>query len=222
MDSQRLAGIGMTSQRTRDRLVQRLRDAGIKNEQVLAAIASTPRHLFVDEALAHNAYEDTALPIGHGQFISQPYTVARMTELLLGDQSRLDRVMEVGTGCGYQAAVLAGFASEVYTLERIEPLYKKTRTRLRELGYKNIRPRLSDGSWGYEQSAPYNGILVAAAPEQIPASLKEQLADGGRLVIPVGGERQRLHLIERQGDDFLETDLEDALFVPFLAGIHKS
>lgn len=222
MDSQRLAGIGMTSQRTRDRLVQRLRDAGIKNEQVLAAIASTPRHLFVDEALAHNAYEDTALPIGHGQFISQPYTVARMTELLLGDQSRLDKVMEVGTGCGYQAAVLAGFASEVYTLERIEPLYKKTRTRLRELGYKNIRPRLSDGSWGYEQSAPYNGILVAAAPEQIPASLKEQLADGGRLVIPVGGERQRLHLIERQGDDFVETDLEDALFVPFLAGIHKS
>lgn len=221
MERQKLTGIGMTSQRTRNRLIQRLKDAGIKNDQVLNLMGNTPRHLFVDEALAHKAYEDLALPIGHGQTISQPYTVARMTELLLGDQSRLVNVLEVGTGCGYQAAVLSQLADRVYSVERIEPLYRKTRARLFDLKYRNVSTRLSDGSWGLPEQAPYDGILVAAAPESIPQTLKEQLAEGGRLVIPVGGDSQRLHLVIRQGDDFIEKDLEDALFVPFLSGVQK-
>ncbi|WP_428982331.1 protein-L-isoaspartate(D-aspartate) O-methyltransferase [Parathalassolituus penaei] len=209
----------MTSQRTRNRLLQRLRDSGIKNERVLAIIGSTPRHLFVEEALAHRAYEDTALPIGYGQTISQPYTVARMTEILLGDNERLDKVLEIGTGCGYQAAVLSQLVEQVYTVERIEPLYQKARARLRKLGMHNVDANLSDGGWGLASNGPYQGILVAAAPEVIPPSLLEQLADGGRMVLPLGGETQKLTLVVRQGDEFVTETLEDALFVPFLSGI---
>nr|WP_028293733.1 protein-L-isoaspartate(D-aspartate) O-methyltransferase [Oceanobacter kriegii] len=222
MTTQLVSGIGMTSQRTRDRLVQRLRDAGIKNEQVLAVMASIPRHLFVDEALSHRAYEDTPLPIGHGQTISQPYTVARMTEILLGEQPRLGRVLEVGTGCGYQSAVLSQFVDQVYSVERIEPLYAKARNRLYDLKYRNVSCSLSDGSWGLPEKGPFEGILVAAAPEQVPQALKEQLADGGRLVMPVGGRKQqRLVLITRHGDNFVTKELEDAWFVPFLSGVQR-
>lgn len=219
MDTRQISGIGMTSQRTRNRLVQRLREAGIRSERVLSIIGSTPRHLFVDEALAHRAYEDTALPIGHGQTISQPYTVARMTEILLGDQERLDKVLEIGTGCGYQSAVLSPLVEQVYSVERIEPLYQKARLRLRELGYRNVDANLSDGSWGLPERGPYQGILVAAAPDVVPPSLLAQLDDGGRMVIPVGGEKQKLTLITRNGDEFVTETLEDALFVPFLSGI---
>ncbi|WP_246624972.1 protein-L-isoaspartate(D-aspartate) O-methyltransferase [Oceanobacter mangrovi] len=212
----------MTSQRTRDRLVQRLRDAGITNEQVLAVMATTPRHLFIDEALAHHAYEDTPLPIGHGQTISQPYTVARMTELLLADQQRLGRVLEVGTGCGYQSAVLSPFVDQLYSVERIEPLYQRARNRLYDLRYRNVNCSLSDGGWGLPDKGPFDGILVAAAPEVVPETLKQQLADGGRMVIPVGGrKKQRLLMISRDGDEFVTRDLEDALFVPFLAGVQR-
>jgi len=220
--TQLVSGIGMTSQRTRDRLVQRLRDTGITNEQVLSVMATTPRHLFVDEALAHHAYEDTPLPIGHGQTISQPYTVARMTELLLDGKDRLGRVLEVGTGCGYQSAVLSQFVDHLYSVERIEPLMVKARNRLYDLKYRNISCSLSDGSWGLPDKGPFEGILAAAAPEEVPHALKEQLADGGRLVIPVGGRRQqRLLVITRRGDDFVTEDLEDALFVPFLSGVQR-
>lgn len=222
MTTQLVSGIGMTSQRTRDRLVQRLRDTGITNEQVLSVMATTPRHLFVDEALAHHAYEDTPLPIGHGQTISQPYTVARMTELLLDGKDRLGRVLEVGTGCGYQSAVLSQFVDHLYSVERIEPLMVKARNRLYDLKYRNISCSLSDGSWGLPDKGPFEGILAAAAPEEVPHALKEQLADGGRLVIPVGGRRQqRLLVITRRGDDFVTEDLEDALFVPFLSGVQR-
>lgn len=222
MTTQLVSGIGMTSQRTRDRLVQRLREAGIANEQVLAVMATTPRHLFVDEALAHHAYEDTPLPIGHGQTISQPYTVARMTELLLDGKDRLGRVLEVGTGCGYQSAVLSQFVDHLHSVERIEPLMLKARNRLYDLKYRNVSCSLSDGSWGLPDKGPFEGILAAAAPEEVPHALKEQLADGGRLVIPVGGRRQqRLLVITRRGDDFVTEDLEDALFVPFLSGVQR-
>ncbi|WP_370693674.1 protein-L-isoaspartate(D-aspartate) O-methyltransferase [Oceanobacter sp. 3_MG-2023] len=211
----------MTSQRTRNRLVQRLREAGVSNEQVLSVIASTPRHVFIDEALAHRAYEDTALPIGYGQTISQPYTVARMTEILLGDQQRLGRVLEVGTGCGYQAAVLSPLVDRLFSVERIEPLFSRARNRLSELEYRNIHCSLSDGSWGLPEKGPFDGIIVAAAPEQVPSALQEQLVDGGRMVIPVGGEQQKLTLITRDGDTFVTEILEDVLFVPFLSGIQR-
>ncbi|MDP2608256.1 protein-L-isoaspartate(D-aspartate) O-methyltransferase [Oceanobacter sp. 2_MG-2023] len=221
MDTQQLSGIGMTSQRTRNRLVQRLREAGVSNEQVLSVIASTPRHVFIDEALAHRAYEDTALPIGYGQTISQPYTVARMTEILLGNQQRLGRVLEVGTGCGYQAAVLSPLVDHLFSVERIEPLFSRARNRLSELEYRNIHCSLSDGSWGLPEKGPFDGIIVAAAPEQVPSALQEQLVDGGRMVIPVGGEQQKLTLITRDGDTFVTEILEDVLFVPFLSGIQR-
>jgi protein-L-isoaspartate(D-aspartate) O-methyltransferase len=219
VETHQLSGIGMTSQRTRNRLITRLRESGIRNERVLAIIASTPRHLFVEEALSHRAYEDTALPIGYGQTISQPYTVARMTEILLGSHERLDKVLEIGTGCGYQSAVLSQLVEQVYSVERIEPLYQKARHRLRHLGIHNVDVNLSDGGWGLAGSGPYQGILVAAAPEVIPPSLLTQLADGGRMVIPLGGEQQKLTLVVRQGDEFVTETLEDALFVPFLSGI---
>jgi protein-L-isoaspartate(D-aspartate) O-methyltransferase len=213
-------GIGMTSQRTRNRLVQRLRDAGIKDEDVLNVMATTPRHLFVDEALAHRAYEDTALPIGNGQTISQPYTVARMTETLL-DNGPLQRVLEIGTGSGYQTAVLSPLVDTLYSVERIEPLHLKARERLRLLGYDNVHLSLSDGTWGWPEHGPYDGILAAAAPEDVPQSLLDQLADGGRMIIPVGGEEQSLVLITRRGDYFARKTLEPAKFVPFLSGVQK-
>ena len=220
MDQVQLAGIGMTSQRTRNRLVQRLRDSGIENEKVLQVIAATPRHIFIDEALAHRAYEDTALPIGHGQTISQPYIVAKMTELLLAN-GPLNKVLEIGTGSGYQTSVLAPLVGKLYSVERIEPLLKKARQRVRSLKLNNVSLKLSDGTWGWPECGPYDAILAAAAPEEIPQSLLDQLADGGRMILPVGGEKQILVLVERRGEHFKRTELEDVKFVPFLSGVKK-
>ena len=218
MISGRLAGIGMTSQRTRDRLVARLRDEGIQNEAVLAVMRTTPRHIFVDEALASRAYEDTALPIGHGQTISQPYIVARMTEVLLGSGG-CKKVLEIGTGSGYQTAVLAQLVEQVCSVERIPELQARARKALAEMGLRNLLFRISDGSWGWRTLAPYDGIIVTAAPEQVPRALLEQLADGGRLVIPSGrADDQRLRLITRNGDMFNETLLDRVSFVPLVKG----
>lgn len=211
-------GIGMTSQRTRDRLVQRLKERGIANQKVLAIIRQCPRHLFVDEALASRAYEDTALPIGYGQTISQPFIVARMTELLLEGGLR-NKVLEVGTGSGYQTAVLSGLVPRVFSVERIAQLLKQARERFYQLKLNNIRLKHSDGSWGWQENAPYDGIIVTCAPEHIPESLLEQLAPGGRLVIPVGNSQgQSLRVIDRKGDEFEESEWEAVSFVPLLSG----
>ena len=181
----RIQGIGMTSARTRDRLVNRLKNHGIRSTAVLEQIRNVPRHLFVDEALASRAYEDTALPIGHSQTISQPYVVAKMTEALLQDFHG-ETVLEIGTGCGYQTAVLAPLVKEIYTVERIPELLRKTKQRLRQLDIYNVRYRLGDGWKGWPKYAPYDGIIVAAAAAEVPRNLLEQLAPGGRLVMPVG------------------------------------
>jgi protein-L-isoaspartate(D-aspartate) O-methyltransferase len=209
-------GIGMTSRRTRDRLILRLREEGIRDERVLEAIRNVPRHMFVDEALASRAYEDTALPIGHGQTISQPYIVALMTQTLLAGR-RPKKVLEVGTGSGYQTAVLANLVDEVYSVERIEPLMKQARRRLREIGYRNVHTRLSDGSWGWKDHAPYEGIIVTAAAAEVPLSLLEQLAPGGRLVIPVGGpSMQELLLVQHSDKGITQERLELVNFVPLV------
>lgn len=213
-----LRGIGMTSQRTRDRLVARLQERGIESQDVLAVIREMPRHLFVDEALASRAYEDTALPIGHGQTISQPYIVAKMTEILLEGGPR-EKVMEVGTGSGYQTAVLSKLVERVFSVERISPLQNQARERFYQLKLNNIRLKHSDGNWGWEWYAPYDGIIVTCAPEQVPQELLRQLAPGGRLVIPVGGSTgQSLRVIDRVGDTFEETELDPVSFVPLLSG----
>jgi len=210
-------GIGMTSQRTRDRLVQRLRSKGMKNNAVLEAIGSTPRHLFVDEALASRAYEDTALPIGQGQTISQPYIVARMTELLL--EVKPDKILEVGTGSGYQAAILSRLVDKVYTTERIESLATQARQRFRRLGYRNVRVQHSDGSWGWPQFGPFDAIIVTAGGAQIPKPLLEQLAVGGRLVMPLGDRvRQILVSVTRTPTVYERVDLEPVVFVPLIGG----
>ena len=211
-------GIGMTSQRTRDRLVSRLRAEGIRNEAVLDVIRNTPRHLFVDEALASRAYEDTALPIGYNQTISQPYVVAAMTDLVISGKP--SKVLEIGTGSGYQAAILAPLVDKVYTVERIEPLARQARQRFRKLGLRNIRASYSDGTEGLPDFAPYDAIITTAATEKIPEALLEQLsADGGRLVIPVGGrDRQTLTLVTRDGDTYEEERLDPVIFVPLLSG----
>ena len=215
----RRSGIGMTSARTRERLVQRLRDNGIRDQRVLDRIRETPRHLFMDEALESRAYEDTALPIGHGQTISQPWVVARMTEALLAG-GPLENVLEVGTGCGYQTAVLAPLVGRVHTVERINALLTRARQRFRELGLRNVRAKHSDGSWGWPEHAPYDGILVTAAPEEIPPGLLEQLADGGRMVIPVGpAGRQELTLVERKGSVCERSVIDRVSFVPLLGGL---
>lgn len=209
-------GIGMTSRRTRDRLIQRLREEGIRDERVLEAIRNVPRHMFVDEALASRAYEDTALPIGHGQTISQPYIVALMTQTLLAGK-RPKKVLEVGTGSGYQTAVLANLVDEVYSVERIEPLMKQARRRLHEIGYRNVHTRLWDGSWGWKDHAPYEGIIVTAAPAEVPPPLLEQLAPGGRLVIPVGGPSlQELLLVQLTDKGITQERLELVNFVPLV------
>ncbi|HWS03838.1 MAG TPA: protein-L-isoaspartate(D-aspartate) O-methyltransferase [Gammaproteobacteria bacterium] len=212
-----IRGIGMTSQRTRDRLIERLREKGIRNEQVLEVIRRTPRHLFVDEALSSRAYEDTALPIGFNQTISQPYIVARMTEILLATNPQ--KVLEIGTGSAYQAAVLAQLVPKVYTVERILALVPLARQRLRELNLRNVSLKQSDGTWGWPQQAPFDAILVTAAPAEIPKALLEQLVDGGRLVIPVGaGSAQTLAVITRRGDQFDRENVESVSFVPLVGG----
>jgi protein-L-isoaspartate(D-aspartate) O-methyltransferase len=215
-----LQGIGMTSQRTRDRMVKRLIEQGISNKRVLEVMRTTPRHIFVDEALSSRAYEDTALPIGYNQTISQPYTVAKMTELLLENRESLNHVLEIGTGCGYQSAILAKLVENVFSVERILPLQKKAKINTELLKLKNIRYSHEDGSWGWAQFAPYDGILVAAAPSEIPQALLEQLAIGGVMIIPVddGQGNQALQRVIRTENIFEIEELEPVSFVPFLVG----
>lgn len=213
-----LSGIGMTSQRTRDRLIGRLQDQGIRNNEVLDAIRNIPRHLFIDEALAHRAYEDTALPIGHNQTISQPYIVARMTELLIPG-GRLQNVLEIGTGSGYQTAVLARFARQVCSVERIKALQEKARTRLKSLKINNVLLRYADGNTGMKDKAPFDGIIATAAPVNIPDELLDQLSVGGRLVIPVGEAKQTLYRVTRTETGFQKEKIEDVKFVPFRSGV---
>lgn len=224
LGKQDLLGIGMTSQRRRDQLIERLRTNGAVNEEVLTVMRNMPRHLFVDEAMANRAYEDCSLPIGFGQTISQPFIVARMTESVLGSdpQQRPRRVLEVGTGSGYQAAILSMLVEEVYTVERIKELYVRTRELLRHLQLRNIHAKHADGTWGWAEQAPYDAIIVTAAPPEVPGSLLEQLAVGGRLVIPVGasGQPQHLKLIKKTAEGFEPEDLEPVSFVPFLQGCH--
>ena len=219
MNERRLAGIGMTSARTRDRLVQRLQDQGITNLAVLDRIRNVPRHIFVDEALASRAYEDTALPIGYSQTISQPYIVARMTEALIEDGHKLGKVLEVGTGCGYQTAVLAPFAKKIYSIERIAPLAKRAQATLKELGVKNVMVKHGDGTVGWRAQKPFDGILVAAAPMAVPEALFAQLANRGRLIVPVGPEgNQLLMRYTRNGDHLDRAVLGAVSFVPMLGG----
>ena len=214
------AGIGMTSQRTRARMVERLREQGITDPRVLEAMAAVPRHLFVEEALASRAYEDTALPIGSGQTISQPYVVARMIEVLIRDRP-LGKVLEVGTGCGYQAAVLAQLTAEVYSIERIKELHERARANLRELRLKNLRLVYGDGGTGLQKAAPFDSIILAAAAPAMPQALLLQLARGGRMILPLRESRadaQRLVLVERSRLGFTETALDPVRFVPLQAG----
>ena len=208
----------MTSQRTRERLLGRLLDQGIKSMEVLDVMRSTPRHIFLDEALAHRAYEDVALPIGHNQTISQPYIVARMTEACV-TSGKLNKALEIGTGSGYQTAILASLAKKVYTIERIKPLLNRAKKNLKLLGLRNIDYKHDDGSLGWEEKGPFDAILATAAPQTVPHELLNQLAEGGRLIIPVGGEgRQELKLITKQGNEFNEGVLDLVRFVPLLKG----
>jgi len=211
-------GIGMTSQRTRNRLISRLQEQGIKNPDVLTVMKDLPRHMFVDEALASRAYEDTALPIGHAQTISRPFIVARMTEILLEGLPK-NKVLEVGTVSGYQTAILSRLVERAYSVERISPLQNQARERFYQLQLNNIKLKHSDGSWGWEENALYDGIIVTCAPEIIPEELLRQLAPGGRLVIPVGDSTgQSLRVIDRNGDIFEETEMNAVTFVPLLTG----
>ncbi|MCK5120555.1 MAG: protein-L-isoaspartate(D-aspartate) O-methyltransferase [Methylococcales bacterium] len=213
-----MQGIGMTSQRTRDRMVNRLKDQGISNLKVLSVMADTPRHIFVDEALASRSYEDTSLPIGYNQTISQPYIVAKMIEILLED-GELSNVLEIGTGCGYQTAIISRLVDKVYSVERIAPLLKKAKDHLWDLKLKNISFQHNDGGWGWADNAPYDGILVAAAPDEIPDALLEQMSIGGVMLIPVGGvNNQALHKITRTESGYDDEILESVSFVPFLSG----
>jgi len=215
----RVQGIGMTSQRTRDRLIERLRAKGIQNEKVLDAMRTMPRHLFVDEAMSSRAYEDSSLPIGHGQTISQPFIVARMTEVLLS-RGTPEAVLEVGTGSGYQAAILSQLVPKVYSVERIVALQTQARERYHMLGINNIALKHSDGSWGWPQYGPYKAIIVTAAPEEVPPGLLEQLDVGGIMVIPVGSQQgvQKLLLITREANQYVEEELDAVKFVPMLNG----
>jgi len=210
----------MTSQRTRDRLIERLSERGITDNAVLNVIRGTPRHIFLDEALSHRAYEDSSLPIGFQQTLSQPYIVAKMTELLLAAGPRA-RVLEVGTGSGYQTAILAQLVDRVFSVERIRPLQEKARQRLRQLGLHNVQLRHADGSMGWKERGLFDGILSAAAPAEVPQELLEQLAMGGRLVIPIGpqGKQQALYVFDKTEEGIRKHMIEPVLFVPLLAGL---
>ncbi len=213
-----LDGIGMTSMRTRQRLLNRLREQGISDESVLDVMANTPRHLFVDAALAHRAYEDDALPIGHKQTLSKPYTVARMTALLF-ENTAPKKVLEVGTGSGYQMSILAQLVDELYSVERIKPLLDKAKQKARILKLNSVSFKHADGGFGWPEKGPFDAILSAAAPRQVPEELKIQLAIGGRLVMPIGDDkRQDLIVIDRTSDGFIEKIVEPAFFVPLLSG----
>ncbi|PHS71279.1 MAG: protein-L-isoaspartate O-methyltransferase [Cycloclasticus sp.] len=210
--------IGVTSQRTRDRLVEQLQELGIKDQRVLGLMRRIPRHLFVAEALASRAYENNSLPIGHGQTISQPYMVARMTELLIED-GLPENVLEVGTGSGYQSSVLASLIPRVFSVERIRPLQEQAKKILGDLGFRNINFKHSDGGWGWKAYGPYGGILAAAAPDEIPVNLLEQLTIGAKLVIPVGKEGQQvLQRVTRTKTTYEVETIEPVSFVPFLKG----
>ncbi|WP_092013110.1 protein-L-isoaspartate(D-aspartate) O-methyltransferase [Marinobacter daqiaonensis] len=210
-------GIGMTSRRTRMRLIQRLREAGISDERVLGAMEQVPRHIFLDEALSHRAYEDTSLPIGHSQTLSQPYIVARMTEVMMSASPK--RVLELGTGSGYQTTILANLCEEVFSVERIKPLQDKARERMHLLRLRNVMLRLADGPMGWPDRAPFDGIMVTAAPRTLPEELLGQLSDGGVMVAPVGEEQQMLVKVTRQGSRFHTENIEPVRFVPLLAGV---
>lgn len=210
-------GIGMTSRRTRLRLIQRLREAGIRDERVLTAMEEVPRHIFLDEALSHRAYEDTALPIGLGQTLSQPYIVARMTEVLMSASP--GKVLELGTGSGYQTAILGRLCDEVLSVERIKPLQDKARERMHLLKLRNVILRLADGTMGWPDRGPYDGIMVTAAPKELPRELLDQLADGGVMVAPVGEQKQMLVKVTREGDQFHTEEIEPVRFVPLLGGV---
>lgn len=212
-----LRGVGLTSARTRARMIERLREQGIRDEDVLAAMEAVPRHIFVEEALASRAYEDTALPLGFQQTISQPFVIARMIELLHRGRE-LGKVLEVGAGCGYQAAVLSKMATEVYAVERIGKLLDRARANLRQLRLPNVRLKHGDGMLGLAEAAPFDTIVVAAAATKVPAALLQQLTVGGRMVLPVGTSEQWLHLIERTADTYTETQLDAVRFVPLVAG----
>ncbi len=213
-------GIGMTSQRTRERLIQRLMDQGITRFEVLEVIRSVPRHLFVDEALAHRSYEDTALPIGYGQTLSQPYVVAKMSELALA-QGRPKKVLELGSGSGYQTAILASLVDEICAIERIKPLLERARKQLRALRVRNVRRRHGEGLDGWASEAPFDLILGAAAPERLPTQLLEQLAPGGRLILPVGGEQQQLMMVTATPEGYVEEVIEEVNFVPMVRGVSR-
>lgn len=220
MNSIRHEGIGMTSLRTRERLVNRLIEQGIQRIDVLEAIRTTPRHLFIDEALAHRAYEDVALPIGFNQTISQPYIVARMTEAILNAAPDDAVILEIGTGCGYQTAILAQMVKHVYSIERIRPLLEKTRARLRDLKIRNVTLKCGDGNLGWPQHAPFDCIITTAAASEVPPALLEQLKEGGVLVIPVGErDHQSLKLYRKQDGKISAETLEAVRFVPLLGGV---
>ena len=216
--SQVLSGSGMTSQRTRSRMIERLREKGIRNEQVLAALAAVPRHVFIEEALASRAYEDTALPLGFSQTISQPFIVARMIEVLL-EGRELGKTLEIGAGCGYQAAVLAQLTKEIYAVERIEPLLAKAKLNLRAIQQFRVRLKYADGQLGLPEAAPFDTIIVAAAASSVPPALLQQLALGGRMLLPVGKGEQYLLLVEHRAEGFVETRLDGVRFVPLLSGL---
>ena len=216
--SRALSGQGMTSTRTRARMIERLREKGIRDERVLAAIAAVPRHIFVEEALASRAYEDTALPLGFSQTISQPFIVARMIEVLRAGRE-LGRTLEVGAGCGYQAAVLAQLTEEVYAVERIGPLLAKAKTNMRTIQQFRVRLKHADGQLGLPEAAPFDTIILAAAGTHVPPPLLQQLALGGRMLMPLGTVEQHLLLIERRAEGFVETRLDGVRFVPLLSGL---
>ncbi len=218
MNHRHVAGIGMTSQRTRTRMIDRLREQGIRDERVLAAIAAVPRHVFVEEALASRAYEDTALPLGFSQTISQPYIVARMIEVLRAGRE-LGKTLEIGAGCGYQAAVLAQLTDEVYAVERIEPLLAKAKLNMRAIQQFKVRLKHADGNFGLPEAAPFDTIIAAAAATSVPQALLQQLALGGRMLLPLGASDQYLLLVERRADGFVETRLDSVRFVPLLSGL---
>jgi protein-L-isoaspartate(D-aspartate) O-methyltransferase len=218
MNSTALTGIGMTSQRTRARMVERLRDLGITDARVLHAMGSVPRHIFLEPALAHRAYEDTALPLGFGQTISQPFVVARMVELLIAGRD-LGRTLEIGAGCGYQAAILGMLSKQVFAVERIAPLLARARDNLRQIKLSHVRLKHADGNLGLPEAAPFDTIILAAAAAAVPRSLLAQLAPGGRLVMPLGGAEQVISLIERSEKGFVESRFDAVRFVPLLPGV---
>ena len=219
MPSSRNPGIGMTSQRTRMRMVERLRAQGIRDEAVLAAMGEVPRHIFVDEALSSRAYEDMALPLGYGQTISSPHTVARMTELARNGRL-LGKVLEIGTGCGYQSAVLCRVAKQVYSMERLAVLIRKARRNLREAGVSNIHLRHGDGHAGMPEVAPFDAIVMTAAAARAPDALLEQLSVGGRMILPIErNEEQHLFVIERTDMGIVERRMDPVVFVPLLPGV---